>query len=179
MPQAKTLSKLIDEKLLYSSLRLSLYSRKVELPNGYEAHLDVIKHPGAALVIPFVENSKVIILRQLRPVINSYLYELPAGTRDNSESPLLCAKREIIEETGFKAGKMNLLGRIFPVPGYSTEEIFIYKASKLVRNTSHHVEKDEILSSIIVDRPKVQRLFRSKKILDAKTICAFAMIGWL
>ena len=178
MPNAKLFSSLLDEKLLYASRRLTLYSQKIKLPNGYESDIDVIKHPGAALVIPFLESNKVILLRQLRPVINSYLYELPAGTRDNNESPLSCAKREIVEETGFSAKKFVFLGKIYPVPGYSTEEISIFKAEGLLKQ-GVCPEHDEIITSVTVNKPKVAALFRSGKILDAKTICAFAMVGWI
>ena len=71
------------------------------------------------------------MIRQFRPVINSYLYELPAGTIDPKERSLACAKREIIEEVGYSASKITRLGKIYPVPGYSTEVIWIYKGEKL------------------------------------------------
>ena len=64
-----------------------------------------------------------MMLRQLRPVVGSYIYELPAGTIDKGETPLECARREIVEETGYSAKKFTFLGSIFPVPGYSTEKI--------------------------------------------------------
>ena len=152
--------------------------KKVRLPNGYLAHIDVIKHPGAVLIVPFLSKNKVIILKQFRPVIDSYIYELPAGTLEKNEIPTICVRREMIEETGYKAKKITKLGFIVPVPGYSTEKIFIYKAEKLSKTIRLH-QKDEVIEILIMDKKKIRRLFKTGKIIDAKTISAFAMCGWL
>jgi ADP-ribose pyrophosphatase len=138
----------------------------------------MIKHPGAALIVPFLAKDKVIMLRQLRPVINSYIYELPAGTLDKNELPAVCARREIVEETGYSAGKITLLGKIYPVPGYSTEKIFIYKAERL-KKTERIAEPDEVIESRVFTKAEIKRLFKRGRIIDAKTICAFTMCGWL
>ncbi len=89
---------------------ITLEHKKISLPNGYIVKMDVIKHIGAALIVPFINRDKVILLRQYRPVIKKYLYELPAGTVEKGETPLTCAKRELTEETGYAAGKFTLLG---------------------------------------------------------------------
>jgi ADP-ribose pyrophosphatase len=166
------------DKEIFCGRLLRLYRRRVRLPNGYNAQLEVIKHPGAALVIPFISADKIIMLRQLRPVIGEYIFELPAGTRDGNETTRACAAREIIEETGYKAGKLVKLGAIYPVPGYSTEKIDIYKAVNL-RRTDVAPERDEVLESIVMSRVQVRRLFKTGGIVDAKTICALSFIGWL
>jgi ADP-ribose pyrophosphatase len=157
---------------------LNVSIKKVRLPNGYVAHIDVIKHPGAVLVVPFLSKDKVIILKQFRPVIGSYIYELPAGTLEKNEIPAVCVRREMIEETGYKAKKITKLGFIVPVPGYSTEKIFIYKAEKLLKTKRLH-QKDEVIEILIMDKKKIRTLFSTGKIIDAKTISAFAMCGWL
>ncbi|MDD5432873.1 MAG: NUDIX hydrolase [Candidatus Omnitrophica bacterium] len=157
---------------------LTVQKKKVKLPNGFCAELEIVKHPGAVLVIPFLTSEKVIILKQFRPVINSYLYELPAGTFEKGETPLNCAKREIIEEIGFRATSYKKLGKIYPVPGYSTEEILIFKATGLVKDKQAH-QKDEIIKSLVVSKAKIKQLFKSGKIVDAKTICALSFCGWL
>lgn len=165
-------------KKIFSGKLLKFYIKSERLPNGYLATFEMIKHPGAALIIPFLSKDKVIMLRQLRPVINSYIYELPAGTLDENESPLACARREIIEETGYSAKKVTLLGKIYPVPGYSTENIAIFKAEGL-KEKPRVAEKDEVIESKIFNKSEVRRLFRNGKMVDAKTICAFAYCGWL
>lgn len=157
---------------------MNVFVQKVKLPHGYVATFETIKHPGAALIVPFLSRDKIIMLRQLRPVIKSYIYELPAGTLGKGESPLSCARREIVEETGYAAGKFTLLGKIYPVPGYSTEKIAIYRAEGLVKK-GREVELDEVIESRIFTRREVERLFKSGRIVDAKTICALTFCGWL
>ncbi|MDD4940405.1 MAG: NUDIX hydrolase [Candidatus Omnitrophica bacterium] len=166
------------EKKIFHGKLLRLYARSVRLPNGYVAALEVIKHPGAALVIPFINRDTVIMLRQLRPVIGAYLYELPAGTRGRAESAVTCARREVIEETGYAAGSLKRLGMIYPVPGYSTEKIDIFAAGNL-RKAAVKPEQDEVLECIPMSRAAVRRMFKNRRIVDAKTICALSFIGWL
>ena len=157
---------------------LKVFVKKVRLPNGYTATFEMITHPGAALIVPILNKDKIIMLRQLRPVIKSYIYELPAGTLDKGESPKDCAKREIIEETGYSAGKLTYLGVIHPVPGYSTEKITIFRADGL-RKCARLAEKDEIIETKVFTRSQIKRLFKKGRITDAKTISALAMCGWL
>jgi ADP-ribose pyrophosphatase len=157
---------------------LNVFLKKFRLPNGYLATFEIVKHRGAVLVAPLLATNKVILLRQLRPVIGRYIYELPAGTLEKQESPLACVKREIIEETGYSAKKITKLGEIFPVPGYSTEKIIIYKAEKLAKMKQAH-QQDEVIEAFIYTKRQIQKLFKQGKIVDAKTICAFALCGWL
>ena len=166
-------------KKVYKGKLLNIFVREVKLPNGYIATFETIKHPGAALIVPFLTKDKIIMLKQLRPVINKYIYELPAGTLNKNESPLSCARREIAEETGYSAKKFTLLGKIYPVPGYSTEKIAIYKAEGLELEKENSSEEDEIIEIRIFNRSKIKRLFKAGILVDAKTICALALCGWL
>ena len=166
------------KKQVFKGKLLKVFVRKEKLPNGYIACLEIVKHPGAALIIPLLTFNKVVLLKQYRPVIKSYIYELPAGTLNKDETPVKCARREIIEETGYSAKKISKLGVIFPVPGYSTEKIFIFKAEGLSR-VKIDIQEDEIIYPFIATKTAVRKLFKKGKIIDAKTISAFAMCGWL
>ncbi len=157
---------------------LHLTVEKKRLPNGVNATLEIIRHPGAVLVIPFLTDRRSIFLRQYRPVIGQYLYELPAGTLKKNESLVACAKRELIEETSFAAGKLTRLGKIYPVPGYSTEVIHLFAASQLNR-VCGQLDPDEIIKTIVLSRGELRQLFRAGRIVDAKTICALAKCHWL
>ena len=168
----------MKNKTIFKGRLLDLVVKNVRLPNGYTVRLETIKHPGAALIIPFLSKDRIILLKQYRPAIDSYIYELPAGTLDKNEKPAECARREIIEETGFSAKKLTYIGKIFPVPGYSTECIKIYKAAGL-RKEEHKYEKDEVIKSHLFTRSGIRQLFKSGKIVDAKTIAALALCGWL
>jgi len=165
-------------KTIFKGKLLKVFVKKVRLPNGYVATFEMIKHPGASLIVPFLTKDKVVMLRQLRPVIKSYIYELPAGTLGRGESPLSCARRETIEETGYSAKKFTLLGKIYPVPGYSTEKIFVYKAESL-KISPRILEKDEVIKPYLFTRRDIKNLFRKGRIVDAKTIAALAFCGWL
>ncbi len=157
---------------------LNIKKRTTKLPNGHTIHLELVDHPGAVLIVPFLTGSKVILLRQFRPVINSYIFELPAGTLEKGEWPLACARREIIEETGYAGRKFTRLGIIYPVPGYSTEKITMFKAEELTER-GMACEADEVIETVVVTKKMVRELFKTGKIIDAKTICAFAHCGWL
>ena len=142
--------------------------------------LEIVEHRGAVLVVPFVSKDKVLLLKQFRPVINSYIYELPAGTLEAGEKPLACARREIKEETGYQAGRLVRLGYIYPVPGYSTEKIHIFKAENIKKASSAgRPDPDEIIYTAVFTRKQVKEFFKKGSIVDAKTICAFAMCEWL
>ena len=163
---------------LFKGRLLKLKTARRRLPNGFTASLELIEHPGAVLIIPFLSKDTIIFIRQFRPVINSYLYELPAGTLEKNEAPLTCAKREIAEETGYAGHRFIRIGKIYPVPGYSTEVITIFKAHQLTK-TFFLTEPDEVIKICFFNRRRVKELFRQQKIVDAKTISALAFIGWL
>jgi ADP-ribose pyrophosphatase len=165
-------------KIAYKGKLLKVFVMKRRLPHGYMASYEIIRHPGAALIVPFLTDSKIIMLKQLRPVIGKYIYELPAGTLNKGESPLSCAKREIVEETGYIAKRLKLIGSIYPVPGYSTEKIFIYRAGGL-KKTVHKAEEDEVIETFVFNKEQIEKLFKSGKITDAKTIAALTFCGWL
>ena len=168
----KPMKKIFDGKLL------KLYIKRERMPNGYLGTFEMIRHPGASLIVPFLSKNKIIMLRQLRPVIGAYIYELPAGTLGRNEKPIACARREIIEETGYAAGKMTLLGSIHLAPGYSTEKIYLYKAERL-RRKERVPEHDEVMESFVLTKARVKRLFKAGRVTDAKTIAALAFCGWL
>ncbi|HTY45913.1 MAG TPA: NUDIX hydrolase [Patescibacteria group bacterium] len=157
---------------------ISLFTEARRLPNGTRVRLEIIRHPGASLIVPFLNKDRIILLRQFRPVVNAYLYELPAGTLNKNETPLECARREVAEETGYRASRLRRLGFIYPVPGYSTEKITIYKAEGLIRQESCP-EADEVIKTLSVSGRQVRSLFKKGRIIDAKTICALALCGWL
>ncbi len=150
----------------------------VKLPNGRISKISYIRHPGAVVVVPLISKDKIVFLRQFRPALGKYIYELPAGTLDPNESHSVCVRRELIEETGFRAKKVTRLGQVYPVPGYSTEIIYVFKAEGLTAGEAEP-EADEVLSKIVMNKTQVRRMFRSGKLQDAKSICALAFCGWL
>ncbi|MBI4308956.1 MAG: NUDIX hydrolase [Candidatus Omnitrophica bacterium] len=153
-------------------------SQPVVLPNGRTIKISFINHPGAVIIAPFLSKDKIVFMRQFRPALKKYIYELPAGTLDPNESLVSCAKRELIEETGLRAGKMTKIGQIYPVPGYSTEIIHIFKAEGLSQGEAEP-EEYEVIENIVMSKSQVRKLFKDGKLQDAKSICALTFCGWL
>ena len=166
--------KVVASELAFNGRLIKLYREKHLFPGGYLGALEVIKHPGAALIVPFISRDKLILIRQYRPVIDSYIWELPAGTLSHKEDILKCAKRELKEETGYLAKKMRRIGYIYPAPGYTTEKIIIFRADDLTKVTDSQ-EEDEVIEEKILSRAQVKKLFKAGKITDAKTICALTL----
>lgn len=156
-----------------------LSKENVTLENGATVDLDIIRHPGASAVVPVSNSNTLILLRQYRHALGKYIWEIPAGTLDPNETPIECAKRELIEETGFSASSWQELGEITPLPGYSDERIHIFLSSDLVP-AKQDLDKDEVLRvhEIALDRA-VEMIYKGI-IQDAKTICGlFLATHWL
>jgi len=160
----------------FTGKNIALISRRQLLPNGLWKKVEMVAHPGAVCIAPFLNSGKIVLIRQYRPAPAAYLYELPAGTLDEREGPLTCARRELREETGYTAKYWTKKGRIFPLPAYSDEEIIIYKATGL-RLEQGQREEDEIIETRPMTVAQVRRLFSRGKIIDSKTICALAFCG--
>lgn len=163
-------------KLNFKGRLLNLYLKPFRFPNGHFEILEVIRHPGAALIVAYTKEKKILFLRQFRPVINKFIWELPAGTISKMERAIDCAKRELQEETGFRALRWKYLGQIYPAPGYTNEKIYVYRAS-LLKKTEVARQKDELLSVKALTFEQIQKLFKKGKIIDAKTICALVLAG--
>ena len=165
------------EKKIFKGKLLQLSQRKQRLPNNYLVTLEVITHPGAVLIVPILSKDKLILIKQYRPVIDSYIWEFPAGTLAKNERPLTCAKRELIEEIGYTGAHWKRVGSIYPAPGYTNEKIIIYSASGLKKKTAN-VQSDEIIESEICTKLKIKKLVRAGEIVDAKTLSALTLCGF-
>ncbi|MFH0839181.1 MAG: NUDIX hydrolase [Candidatus Omnitrophota bacterium] len=163
-------------KPIYKGKFLNIYSENKILPNKHTMKLEYVKHPGAVCMVPFLDNDKIIFIKQLRPVIRRYIWELPAGTLNKNETLKTSAQRELIEEIGYKAKVLKEVGWFFTTPGFTTEKIHVFLATGLVKVKTAH-EKDEIITSKVFSRAKVKELFKKNLIVDAKTICALKLCG--
>lgn len=149
-------------------LGLSVFNGKIE---GREVKREVIKHRGAAAMLAFDEEKKVILVKQHR-FPHGYVLEIPAGTLEKKEEPVKCAFRELEEETGYRAKKMTPLITYYPSIGYNSEIIHCFVASGLKKISDLNLDEDEILSVVKMDFKKVLSMIKSGKIQDSKTICA-------
>lgn len=164
------------DEIVFQGRLLKLYKKRERYPSGHIADLEVVVHPGAVLIVPFLKKDKIVFIRQYRPVIKSFIWELPAGTLKKSERPLSCAKRELVEEIGYIAGKWERIGYIYPAPGYTTEKITIYKAG-LLQKTEAIKEDDEIIEPMAFSKKEIIHMINIGRIVDAKTLCALLLCG--
>ena len=157
------------KKPIYKGKIIDLSVETVTLPNGTTADLEVITHPGAAAVVPMKDDRTVIMVRQYRHAVGSFIYEIPAGKLHPGEDPGDCAAREVEEEIGYKVGRLEPILSFFTTPGFTNEVIHIFEGRELSPGTQN-LGADEVLE--IVEMPLAQAIARIKDggIQDAKTI---------
>lgn len=156
-----------------------LVKENVTLENNVTVDVDFIEHPGATAIIPFLDDDRIIILNQYRHALRRSIWEIPAGTLDPQESDISCAKRELIEETGFSAAEWHNLGEITPVPGYSDERIHIFLAREL-QPAEQKLDKDELIKVTKVKLQDALDMIARGEIQDSKSISGlYLALNWL
>lgn len=155
----------IESEQLYKGKVVQLRLDTVALPNGRRKKREILVHPGAAAIVPFM-NDKILLVEQFRTAIGRATLEIPAGTLEEGESPEECARRELIEETGYRASQWEKLTEYYPSPGYSSEIIHIFKAYELKKVSDVEPE----LPIQTVQLQEVQKRIRAGEIRDGKTI---------
>ncbi len=168
VPSAQT-----GSRELHSGKIFRLDRDSVRFPDGSEAEMDIIRHPGASAIVPFMsdpegEDPQLLLLRQYRYAAGGYIYEVPAGRLDGDESPADCAARELKEETGCTAAKMEPLFTMFTTPGFTDETIHVFLATGLTHGKANK-EADEFAEVVIMSLAEALELIRTGEIMDAKT----------
>ncbi|RLG07997.1 MAG: hypothetical protein DRN59_00055 [Thaumarchaeota archaeon] len=159
----------VSSELVYRGKAVSLKKEEVLLPSGKKIYREIVIHRGASAIIPVMDNGDIIFVRQYRHPIGEYILEIPAGTLKEGEDPEACARRELEEETGYRAGELIHLLTIYPSPGYSSERLHLYLARKLEKG-SQNLEADEDISITFLSLEDALEAIRERRIRDAKTI---------
>ncbi|MBF0121076.1 MAG: NUDIX hydrolase [Desulfobacterales bacterium] len=167
-------AKVNHTKLIHHGRVFKLITENITLPNDTTIDLDIIRHPGAAAIVPMINNKEVVLIKQYRHAVGKYIWEIPAGTLAEGESPIECAKREIVEETGFHANIWKELGEITPLPGYSDERIQVFLASDLLEK-EQKLDSDEVLNVHKINFDEAINMILDGTIQDAKTIFGLFM----
>jgi len=165
---------LLKSEIVFPGRAFTIRRDMVRLPDGREAKFDIVEHIGSVVILPVDGNGNLIFVRQYRHAAGQHLLELPAGTLDEGEAPEACARREIREETGMAAGKLETLGGFYLAPGYSTEYMHVYLATDL-REEPLEADADEFLSVERIPLTDAQVMFERGEILDAKSLAAFLL----
>ncbi|QFT89504.1 ADP-ribose pyrophosphatase [Bacillus sp. THAF10] len=169
--------KTLHSEKLFSGRIIDLYLEDVELPNGKTSKREIIKHPGAVAVIAFTEENKMVMVRQYRKAMERVLVEIPAGKLEIGEEPVVTAKRELEEETGYTCDDLEPLISFYTSPGFADELVHLYVAKGLRADTEeHHLDEDEFVDLLEVTLEEALELIEKKEIYDAKT--AYAVQYW-
>jgi ADP-ribose pyrophosphatase len=163
----------VSTRRAYTGRVISLDVDTVRFPDGTQGELEMVRHPGASAIVPFMSDPagpdpQLLLIRQYRYAALDYLYEIPAGRLEPGEAPELCARRELQEETGCTAGTLEHMHTMYTTPGFTDEKIHLFLAYDLTRGEANR-EADEFISVEVMPLTKALDLIREGRINDAKT----------
>ncbi|HEY6220588.1 MAG TPA: NUDIX hydrolase [Gemmatimonadaceae bacterium] len=164
---------------VYDGRIINLDIDEVEFPDGSRGQLEMIRHPGASAVVPFLTAStakdpEIVLIRQYRYAADGWIYEIPAGRLDRSEDPRDCAARELREETGYTAGRIQHLHTMYTSPGFTDERIHLFLAFDLSQGEAA-TEPDEFVTCESMPLAAAVELVQSGVICDGKTAVALLL----
>jgi ADP-ribose pyrophosphatase len=167
-------------RTIFQGRVFTLCVETIALPKGGELQAEIIRHPGSVVIIPVTALDEIILVRQYRPAIGRWAWELPAGSLRPGENVELAARRECQEETGQIASRLERLGSYFPTPGYCDEEMTFFKATGLRTpgpgDEAAHQDEDEDIETRAFGRDELQRMIAAGDVIDLKTIAGLSLI---
>jgi len=171
---------LVSSKRLYSGRIVNLDLDTVRYPDDSIGQLEMLRHPGAAAVVPFLDppggaDPRAVLIRQFRHAADSYIWEVPAGRLDGGESPESCAERELEEETGMRARRLERLTTIYTTPGFTDERIHLFLADGLEPGAEHR-EADEFMELHTLRWSQVLEMIDRGEIVDGKTLVSLLFV---
>lgn len=161
--------KTINSKTIFKGKIINLKVDEVRLPNGKISSREIVNHPGGVAIVALTDKNKILLVRQYRKPVEEALLELPAGKLEYNENPIECAKRELIEETGYKCDEIKLLTMFYTTPGFSDEKMYLYFAKNLKKEIAQP-DEDEFLELYEYDLNELKNMISENKIKDAKTV---------
>jgi ADP-ribose pyrophosphatase len=165
----------LSPSLLLHTPRFDVIERTVTRDDGRERKLTYVKHRGSVAILPLVDDDHICLIMSRRLTVDEWLIEVPAGTREPDEPPLETARRELIEETGYRAGRLEELTSYYPSPGVLSEMMHIYVAHDLTAGDPAREENEEI-ENLVVPFDQALAMVESGEIHDGKTIVA--LLTW-
>jgi ADP-ribose pyrophosphatase len=169
--------KVIERERVFEGRVFSVDRERVKLAHGPTVTLDVVRHPRSVVIVPVPEAGHIILIRQYRHAIGRWLWEVPAGSVDDGETPEAAAARECHEEIGQVPDTVVRLGALYPTPGYCDEEMIFFRVSGLAEGTEPaEVDEDEDIEARTYTLREARDMARRGEIIDMKTIVALSMI---
>jgi ADP-ribose pyrophosphatase len=167
--------KVLSSELVYRGRALTIRKVGIEMPTGRRGTRVIIEHPGSVAVVPLLDDGRLVLIRQFRLAVGGVIWEVPAGHIERGEDPEACARRELEEETGYRAGEVERLFEAYLSPGSSTELMRFFLATGLEKR-EQRTKEDETIVVEPVELASVARMIASNEIRDAKTIAAIAYL---
>jgi ADP-ribose pyrophosphatase len=158
-------------RTLLETRRFSVVEKRVTRPNGASASVSFVKHLGSVAILPVVDEKHVCLIRSRRLTVDKTLIEVPAGTRETDEPPQQTARRELAEETGYRAGRLEELLAYYPSPGVLSERMWLYVAYDLTAGEPAR-EANEEIENLVVSWDEVLAMIDRGEIEDGKTLIA-------
>lgn len=155
-------------RTIFNGQVVSLALEEHNLPDGRRAIYEIVRHPGGAAVLPLLEDGRVVMINQFRPAAGGMVLEIPAGRLEPGEAPAACVRRELEEETGYRAGSVEKLGEMWTAVGFCDEIVHLFVARDLVP-VPRHPEADEFIEVELLPLAEAVRLATGGKIRDGKT----------
>jgi ADP-ribose pyrophosphatase len=162
-------ARVVSSKVLFRGRVFTLKRDRMVEPGGVTATREVIAHPGSVVVLPVLDDGRIVLIRQYRHAAGQYLWELVAGHKEPKQTAVEGARRELIEETGYRARRIRKLFEIYPSPGLLGERMDIFLAQGLTKGEAQP-EDDERITQKIVTLREAEKWIRTGKIRDSKTI---------
>ncbi|BAI92453.1 MULTISPECIES: NUDIX hydrolase [Oscillatoriales] len=167
---------ILDQQLFYRGRKFNFDVHRLRLPNGAIGQWECVRHPGGALVIPVTPEGKLVLVRQYRFAVEGRTLEFPAGTVEANEDPAETVRREIEEETGYRASKWRKLGQFILAPGYSDEIIYAFLAEDLEKlETPPPQDEDEDIDTVLMTPQELEEAILQGEPVDAKSMASFML----
>lgn len=165
---------LLKKRLFYAGRKFDIEVNRLRLPNGAEGEWECVRHPGGALAIPVTSDGKLVLVKQYRFTALGRLLEFPAGTVEMNENPAETIRREIEEETGYRANSWQKLGEFFLAPGYSDEVIYAFLAEDLEKlEHPPDQDEDEDIEIVLLTPDEFEKAIFAGEPIDSKSISSF------
>ncbi|MEZ5291834.1 MAG: NUDIX hydrolase [Vicinamibacterales bacterium] len=169
-----------ERREVYRGRIFSLTVDRVTLPSGHTSAMEIVRHPGSVVLLPMPAPDQLILIRQYRYALDRVIWELAAGSLGHGENPRDGARRECEEEIGLVPGTLDLVGELYPTPGYCDEWMRFFRCTDLeppAPDSSVHQDEDEVIEPVTLRVEEVRRMIRAGEIIDMKTVAGLALLG--